>query len=172
MNAERHQPDLTPEELQALRELPSGDGPTEPRSQADRWFRVRNLYLLSVIGYYVIKLLFFAEATVARFAINPDEVDDLVRYVQLRAVFVIAATLFYVWSYLRNWHFEMVAVVFTVIGLTSLVMDYFNAYMYLHEDAIRLVSWFLFLRALAVVCLAINAINASRAPQMPRTLWS
>ena len=172
MNADRPQPDLTPEELQALRELPSGEGSQEPPARADRWFRVRNLYLLSVIGYYVVKLLFFAEATVARFASNADEVADLVRYVQLRAVFVIAATLFYVWSYLRNWHFEMVAVVFTVIGLTSLVMDYFNAYMYLHEDAIHLVSWFLVLRALAVVCLALNAINAARAPQMPRTLWS
>jgi|GEM_PF-1104461 hypothetical protein len=172
MSAEHPRPELTPQELQALRDLPSGDGPTEPPTRVDRWFRVRNLYLLSVIGYYVVKLLFFAEATVARFAASPDEVDDLVRYVQLRAVFVIAATLFYVWSYLRNWRFEMVAVVFTVIGLTSLVMDYFNAYMYLHEDAIRLVSWFLLLRAIAVVCLALNAINAARAPQMPRTLWS
>ena len=160
------------EELEALQASPcASPDETDSPYAVDTWFWVRNAYLLCVIGFYVAKLLLFTEATVANFVIHPDDKVDLIRYIQLRAVVVVLFTSFYLWSYLRNWKFDKVALIFAVISATSFVMDYFNAYMYLHESAVPLVSWLFVLRLLALACLTLNAWNAERAPLMPRTLW-
>jgi len=172
MKTEHHKANVSAEELEALQSSPTlaVDEPPSPYA-VDPWFRYRNAYLLVTIGFYVIKLLFFTEATIANFVMHPDDKDDLVRYIQLRAVFVVMFTTFYLWSYLKNWKFDKVSLIFAVVSLTSFVMDYFNAYMYLHESAVPLMSWLFVLRLLALVCLGLNAWNAERAPLMPRALW-
>jgi hypothetical protein len=172
MKTEHHTIHVSDEELEALQGSMSlaVDDSSSPYA-VDTWFKYRNAFLLLTIGFYVVKLLFFTEATVSHFVMHPDDKYDLVRYIQLRAMFVVVFTAFYLWSYLKNWKFEKVALIFAVVSLTSFVMDYFNAYMYLHESALPLISWLFLLRLLALVCLGLNAWNAVRAPLMPRTLW-
>jgi hypothetical protein len=92
-------------------------------------------------------------------------------YIRLRALGVVVFTGFYVWSYLTNWKFEKVALTFAIVSGNLCVMDYFNAYIYLYEQAWPLVSWLLGFRLLAVICLGLNATNAARAPLMPRSIW-
>ncbi len=58
------------------------------------------------------------------------------------------------------------------IALTALVMDYFNAYVYLSESPMQWINGLIALRFLAVGCLLLNALNAKQAPAMPRHLWS
>lgn len=172
MKTEHHQINVSDEELEAL-QAPLTLGADEPASPyaVDRWFKYRNAYLLSIITFYVVKLLLFTEATISNFVMHPDDARDLVRYIQLRAMVVVVFTAFYIWSYLKNWRFEKVSLIFAVVSLTSFVMDYFNAYMYLHESAVPLMSWLFVLRLGALLCLGLNAWNAARAPLMPRSLW-
>ncbi len=164
---------LSDEELEALHSdsVSQTDEPPSPYG-VDTWFKYRHAYLLVVIFFYVVKLLFFTENTVSQFTVHPDDKVTLIRYIQLRAFFVMVLTCFYIWSYLKNWRFEKVALILAVISVTSFVMDYFNAYMYLNESAVPFVSWLFVLRCLVVACLVLNAFNAARAPLMPRTLWN
>ena len=162
---------LSTEELDALQgSVALAPGDASPYA-VDTWFKYRNAYLVTVIGFYVVKLLFFTDETVSHFAILPADKADLILYIRLRALGVVVFTGFYVWSYLTNWKFEKVALTFAIVSGTLCVMDYFNAYIYLHEQARPLVSWLLGFRLLAVICLGLNANNAARAPLMPRSIW-
>ena len=165
-----HRPDLSPEELDALREAHSGT--IARHKTVDAWFKYRNAFLLTVVGYYVIKLLLYAENTVMALPVHPDDQAHLVNYLRARALFALAASAIYLWSYLRNWRFPIVAIVFATIGLTAMVLNYLSFYLYTQGEAVPWLSWFSAIRLLAVVCLGWNAFNAARAPAMPRRLWS
>ncbi|PIT79439.1 hypothetical protein [Limnohabitans sp. JirII-31] len=137
----------------------------------DTWFKFRNLFLLSVVFSYCIKLLFFSHVAVSNYQSHMSD-ETFVRYFQYRALFVIAITVFYLYSYLRNWFFEKVSLVFVGVGATALAMDYFNAYVYLSENPTQWIAGLIALRLGAIFCLLMNAMNARRAPAMPRYLWS
>lgn len=162
----RHTDDplLTPEELQAL----MGDD----LSLVDTWFKYRNLFLLLVATSQVIKLLFFSHLAIGNFELGALDVEAFEHYLVFRACFVIAIAAFYLFSYLKDWHFEKVSLLYVGIAITALVMDYFNAYVYLSENPLQWMTGLIALRFLAVGCLLMNALRASRAPTMPRRLWS
>ena len=63
---------------------------------------------------------------------------------------MIAITVFYMYSYLRNWYFEKVSLVFVGVGATALVMDYFNAYVYLSENPTQWIAGLIALRLGAI----------------------
>jgi hypothetical protein len=175
---------VTDEELHALLDTEPSVEPSlvqpEPHfihdavtsSRVDPWFKFRNFFLLILISAFCIKLLFFTHVAVANFANHERNAAELTFYFKLRALFVIAISAVYLYSYLKDWYFEKVALLYVGIAATALVMDYFNAYANLSETPLQWVSGLIALRVLAIVCLVLNAVHARQAPPMPRYLWS
>ena len=161
------QPLVTDEELSAL----MGEESVAD-SNTDIGFKYRNLFLLVVVISQVIKLLFFSHLTTGNFELGALDAEAFERYLVFRACFVIAISAFYLFSYLKNWYFEKVSLLYVGIAITALVMDYFNAYVYLSESPAQWVTGLIALRFMAVFCLLMNALRAQRAPAMPRSLWS
>jgi hypothetical protein len=174
---------VTDEELHALLDTePSAEpSPVQPptltresttHTRVDPWFKFRNFFLLTLISAFCIKLLFFTHVAVANFADHERTAADLTFYFKLRALFVIAISAVYLYSYLRDWYFDKVSLLYVGIAATALVMDYFNAYANLSETPLQWVSGLIALRLLAILCLVLNAVYARQAPPMPRHLWS
>ena len=161
------QPLVTDEELNALM---GEDVPAV--SSTDTWFKYRNMFLLLVVTSQVIKLLFFSHLAIGNFELGALDPQAFERYLVFRACFVVLISAFYLFSYLKNWYFEKVSLLYVGIAITSLVMDYFNAYVYLSESPAQWMTGLIVLRFMAVFCLLMNAWNAQRAPAMPRNLWS
>jgi uncharacterized membrane protein len=161
------QPLVTDEELNALM---GEDVPVV--SNTDTWFKYRNLFLLVVVISQVIKLLFFSHLAIGNFELGTLDPQAFEHYLVFRACFVLAISAFYLFSYLKDWYFEKVSLLYVGIAITALVMDYFNAYVYLSENPLQWMTGLIALRLMAVCCLWMNAMRASRAPAMPRHLWS
>jgi len=166
-NLHAGQPLVTDEELNALM---GEDAPVA--SNTDVWFKYRNLFLLVVVISQVIKLLFFSHLAIGNFELGKLDPLAFEHYLVFRASFVIAISSFYLLSYLRDWYFEKVSLLYVGIAITALVMDYFNAYVYLSENPMQWMTGLIALRFLAVGCLFMNAMRAKQAPAMPRHLWS
>ena len=175
---------VTDEELHALLDTEPSAEPSPVQTQqplstapiasscVDPWFKFRNLFLLTLISAFCIKLLFFTHVAVANFADHASSAADLTFYFKLRALFVITISAVYLYSYLKDWYFEKVSLLYVGIAATALVMDYFNAYANLSETPLQWVSGLIALRLLAILCLVLNAVYARQAPPMPRHLWS
>ena len=140
--------------------------------RVDRWFKYRNLFLLSVVVAQCVKLLFYPDLALGNFQHDAEGMAALARYMHYRAVFVVLIALVYLFSYLRNWYFERVSLIYVGIAFTALGMDYMNAYAYLSQSPAQWMTGLIALRLLALACLALNALNAKHAPAHPRTLWS
>ena len=140
-------------------------------SGTDAWFKYRMIFLLAVTVMYTAKLFFFSTLAAANFDISTSDVE-LKKYFQYRAVFVIVVSAVYLYSYLKDWQFERVSLVFLGVGVTALVMDYFNTYAYLSQTPAPWIAGLIALRFLAIFCLLMNAMSARHAPPMPRRLWS
>jgi hypothetical protein len=166
-NLHAGQPLVTDEELNALmgEDVPAA-------ANTDVWFKYRNLFLLVVVISQVIKLLFFSHLAIGNFEVGKLDPLAFEHYLVFRASFVIAISTFYLFSYLRDWYFEKVSLLYVGIAITALVMDYFNAYVYLSENPMQWMTGLIALRFLAVGCLFMNAMRAKQAPAMPRHLWS
>lgn len=160
-------PLVTDEELNALM---GDDAPA--LAEVDTWFKYRNLFLLVVVISQVVKLWFFSHLAIGNFELGMLDVEAFEHYLVFRACFVMVIAAFYLFSYLKNWYFDKVAVLYVGIATTALVMDYFNAYVYLSENPLQWMTGLIALRFLAVFCLLMNALRAARAPDMPRRLWS
>lgn len=174
---------VTDEELHALLDTEPSAEPSPVQAPAlarestthtrvDPWFKFRNFFLLTLISAFCIKLLCFTHVAVANFADHERTAADLTFYFKLRALFVIAISAVYLYSYLKDWYFEKVSLLYVGIAATALVMDYFNAYANLSETPLQWVSGLIALRLLAILCLVLNAVYARQAPPMPRQLWS
>ncbi len=174
---------VTDEELHALLDTEPSAEPSPVQAPAparestthtrvDPWFKFRNFFLLTLISAFCIKLLFFTHVAVANFADHERTAADLTFYFKLRALFVIAISAVYLYSYLKDWYFDKVSLLYVGIAATALVMDYFNAYATLSESPLQWVSGLIALRLLAILCLVLNAVYARQAPPMPRHLWS
>lgn len=161
------QPLVTDEELDALI---GENGAVD--TNTDVWFKYRNLFLLVAVISQAAKLLFFSHLTVGNFELGTLDPQAFERYLVFRAGFIVAISAFYLFSYLKNWYFEKVSVLYVGIAITALVMDYFNAYVYLSESPAQWMTGLIALRFMAVFCLLMNAWSAQRAPAMPRSLWS
>jgi hypothetical protein len=158
---------VTDEELRAL----IGED-ASPGQGVDIWFKYRNLFLLVVVISQLVKLLFFPDLTLSNFEVGVHGSPSFASYLAYRAGFAAVISVLYLLSYLKNWHFEKISFLYVGIAATALLMDYFNAYVYLSESPAQWVSGLLALRFIALGCLLLNALNAHRAPSAPRTLWS
>jgi uncharacterized membrane protein len=166
-NLQASQPLVTDEELNAL----MGEE-VLAISDTDAWFKYRNLFVLAVVMSQVVKLLFFSHLAIGNFELGKLDPQSFGHYLIFRACFVIAISAFYLFSYLKDWYFEKVSLLYVGIAITALVMDYFNAYVYLSENPLQWMTGLIALRFMAVYCLWMNALRAPRAPAMPRYLWS
>ena len=170
---------LTEEELIAL--LAPVPGQVLPAVSAERtqlaaagvdvWFKYRMIFLLAVVVAYTGKLLFFPALVAANFDLGASAVS-LDHYFQYRAGFVIVISAVYLYSYLKDWHFEQVSLLVLGVSVTALVLDYFNAYVHLSQTPAQWMAGLIALRFLAIFCLLMNAMSARHAPLMPRRLWS
>jgi hypothetical protein len=171
---------LTDSEMSAL--FPTGVSPQAGTCRWRKWlgpvavgtdtrFKFRMSFLLAIVSYYIVKLLFFPASVSGNFdtRVSP---ATLQHYFQMRAGFVVFASMAYLYSYLRDWHFEKISLGFVMVAITALVMDYFNAYVYLRPASAQWIAGLVVARLLAVFCLLMNAINARHAPPKPRRLWS
>lgn len=166
-NLHAGQPLITDEERNALM---GEDVPVV--SDTDAWFKYRNLFLLVVLISQVIKLLFFSHLAIGNFELGTLDSQAFEHYLVFRACFVLLISALYLFSYLKDWYFEKVSLLYVGIATTALVMDYFNAYVYLSENPLQWMNGLIALRFLAVGCLLMNALHAKQAPPMPRHLWS
>jgi len=114
----------------------------------------------------------FSHLAIGNFQLGQLDPQAFENYLAFRACFIIAISAFYLFSYLKSWHFDKISVLYVGIAITALVMDYFNAYVYLSENPLQWMTGLIALRCLAVGCLLMNALRAHRAPAMPRHLWS
>ena len=160
-------PLLTDEELTAL--LGTDNNAT---SSGDAGFKYRNFFLLLVVVVQTIRLLFFPHLAASNFQTVAIDEQALYRYMTIRAFFVIAISAVYLFSYLKNWYFEKVALLYVGIAITALLMDYFNAYVYFNQQPEQWAVGLIAFRFIAIYCLFMNALRAREAPNMPRYLWS
>jgi len=174
---------ITEEELIALlgpvpgQTLPdeSAPAPSERKlladSGVDHWFKYRMMFLLLVAMAYTGKLLFFPMLAAGNYEAGIGA-ETLASYFQYRAGFIILISAVYMYSYLKDWYFERVSLVFLGVGVLALMLDYFNAYVHLSQAPTQWVAGLIALRFLAIFCLLMNAMSARHAPSMPRRLWS
>ena len=137
----------------------------------DTWFKFRMAYLLVAVVTFTLKLLYYPGVATGQFDAGANA-ETLGFYFQYRAGFVILISYGYIYSYLKDWHFEKVSLAILMVGVTALVLDYFKAYVYLSQTPVQWIAGLIALRFLAIFCLLMNAMNARHAPPMPRRLWS
>jgi hypothetical protein len=137
----------------------------------DVWFKYRMIFLLAVVVAFTGKLLFMPALAAANFDLGESDLSlDL--YFQFRAGFIVMITGLYLYSYLRDWQFERVSLLVLSVAVTALMLDYFNAYVYLSQTPTQWITGLIGLRFLVIFCLLMNAMSARHAPPMPRRLWS
>lgn len=158
---------ITNEELNALM-APDGG---EPMSNG-LGFKFRNLFLLALVSVQTIRLMFFRHVAVTQFQTEDLDVQALHRYMEMRGLFIMVISGIYLFSYLKDWYFEKVTLLYVGIAITALMMDYLNAYIYFTQQPVHLTLSLTALRLAAIYCLVMNAWYAKQAPAMPRTLWS
>ena len=149
----------------------SSDGVSPDNANIDSWFKYRMMYLLAAGAMFVLRWLFYPGIAVWQFD-GGDSAKTLEIYFQFRASLVILMMSFYIYSYVKDWHFERVSMVVLGVSVTALFFDYFNAYVYLGEIPTQLIFAVIAMRFLAIFCLLMNTMNARHAPKMPRRLWS
>ena len=158
---------VTDEELAALQGTDSIGAST-----GDPGFKYRLLFLLTVVLVQTVRLLFYPHLAVTNFQAGAMDEQVLFRYMTVRAFFVIGISAVYLFSYLKNWYFEKISMLYVGIAVTALVMDYFNAYVYFNQQLTQSAAALIALRFVAIYCLLMNALRAREAPAMPRSLWS
>ncbi len=137
---------------------------------ADRGFKLRHRFLLVTVLFFTTQLLFFPAQAQLNLNLYTD-VRDLRTYFQYQGIFILLASGIYLLSYLRDWYFERVALFMCAISFTTLVMDFFNVFSWIHGPISMQVIAVIILRMACIYSLLINAIRADRAPPLPRTFW-
>lgn len=130
------------------------------RANNRRWFWIRSTVVLIYIAAMTITLLFFPGIVLARFDF-PQEIPHGITedYLLLRAVTVIAATVLYLFSYLRQWYFSYVALAAILIAVGNFVNDFFSLYIFIRPDAIPTLIAILCLRVLIILLLVLNFLS-------------
>jgi len=135
-------------------------------------FKFRNFFLLTLVTVQTVRLMVFRHLAVTHFQTDELNAQTLHRYMEMRGLFIILISSFYLFSYLKNWYFEKVALLYVGIAVTALLMDYLNAYIYFNQQPEHLTFGLAALRLAAIYCLIMNAWHAKQAPPMPRALWT
>lgn len=172
-------PVVTQEEMAALLG-PAGPGATAISLAAphhagvlvDTWFRHRILFLILELLAYSIKLVYFPAGALSHYDDQMVSADYLLRYANYRLIFVWLFAVFYIFTYLKDWHFQKLSWAFFGISLMALTVDLVSVYPFLGDAPGLWLAALIALRLAEVSCILLNALNAHRAPAMPRRPWS
>ena len=147
--------------------------PHPPPSAADHdgWFVWRNLLGLWITLVIAVKVFLMRESTMMNFSLPAGEETAFDTYVLARGLFVLVICAVYLFSYLRDWHFRIVAWVFVFIPIVGMLLDWTRVWSFVLPESQHTVPGLIGLRLVVLACLIGNALNAHRAPPMPRSLW-
>lgn len=148
--------------------------PAKPaaKSPVDTWFKHRILFLVFLGMLYAVKLTFFIDSATSNFSGLAVDAAALADFARLRVFVFLLMMYIYLYSYLKGWYFEKISVLFVGLVIGALAFDYANAYMFLvDKPPSAFMLALLALRLMVVYCMVMNALNAHRAPPMPRRLW-
>ncbi len=134
----------------------------------DRWLKWRMMFLLLVAVTYLLKLIFFRDIALANFDIPSGSEHAVSTYMNWRILSATGVMAFYLFSYLKRWHFATVSWIVLGIAVTGLISDYFNVYVLTTAEPPQWMFGLLGLRIAAIACLLANATHARRVP--PRAL--
>lgn len=150
---------LTHEEMAAFKSLDFSD---EVRSSF--WFVARSCYLLTYVLATVFALALYPEQVLGKFHIVSADMDAFMRtYVRVRVLFLCCVVPFYLWSYVRGFHFRYVALTAFAIATTMFVNELILFYAFAHSGSQGAVLAILALRASLLVCLFLNFWERRRA---------
>ena len=157
---------VTPHELWLL----SGGVDRRQPSGVDPGFKYRNGFLLVAAFYFITRLLFFPQLTLAPFSFLPG-LRDLSFLMQMRGFYTLAVALIYAFSYAKDWHFSRVALICASLSLASLVSDAFNIYSLAAGPMAPMVVFSILIRLGVIYCLFMNSVRDNLAPPLPRSFF-
>ncbi|MDO9280013.1 MAG: hypothetical protein Q7U05_15775 [Polaromonas sp.] len=134
-----------------------------------RGFKYRNIFLLACVLWFVACLLLFPEVVYQVLNFTPTA-ETFEPYLQKRGWLYVFWMFLYSWSYVKDWHFERVALVCLASEVTIFCMDYLTVFSYIAEPMSPTLTLFVLLRLAFITCLLVNAMNAHQAPPGPRSL--
>jgi hypothetical protein len=157
---------VTPHELWLL----NGGVDRRQPSGVDAGFKYRNGFLMLAALYFITRLLFFPQLTLASFALPPDT-RDLSLHVQMRGFYTLAVAVIYAFSYAKDWHFSRVALICATLSFASLVSDAFNIYSLAAGPIAPLIIFSILVRLGVIYCLFMNSVRDNLAPPLPRSFF-
>ena len=144
---------LTQEEIAAIKSLDFSD---EGRSSSF-WFVARSCYVLTYILAAVFALALYPEQVLGKFNIASPEMAAFMRaYVRVRVLFLCCIVPFYLWSYVRGFHFRYVSLAAFVIATTMFVNELVLFYAFAQSSSQGAVLLILSLRLSLLICLFLN----------------
>jgi hypothetical protein len=139
--------------------------------EIDHGFKYRNLFMLAVASFFMVKLLFFPESVMSN--ISSSFTPGMAKHLRFRGLYLLVAMMVYLYSYYRDWYFETVAFIVFELAVFNVAGDFANVYSKLsHGSVPAALIFFIFIRFSATACLFLNTFNSHRAPLPPRRFWS
>jgi hypothetical protein len=157
---------VTPHELWLL----NGGVDRRQPSGVDAGFKYRNGFLMLAALYFITRLLFIPQLTLAPFIFPPD-MRDLSFYLQMRGFYTLAVVAVYAFSYAKDWHFSRVALICATLSFASLVSDAFNIYSLTAGPISPLIIFSILIRFGVIYCLFMNSVRDNLAPPLPRSFF-
>lgn len=143
---------LTREEIAAFNALQFSQD-----KRSSFWFVVRSLYVLTYVLAAMVSLTLYPEQVLAKFnAATPEIVEFMHAYVLFRVLFLCVVTPFYIWSYVRGFHFTFVSLSIFVVASTMFLNEIVLFYAFAKSAAQGSVLLILALRLSLLVCLFLN----------------
>lgn len=157
---------VTPHELWLL----NGGVDRRQPSGVDAGFKFRNGFLMLAALYFIGRLLFFPQLTLAHFTFSPD-IRDPSFILQMRGFYTLAVAIVYAFSYAKDWQFSRVALICATLSFASLVSDVFNIYSLAVAPMAPLLVFSILIRLGVVYCLFMNSVRDNLAPPLPRSFF-
>jgi len=157
---------VTPHELWLL----NGGVDRRQPSGVDAGFKFRNGFLMLAALYFIGRLLFIPQLTLASFNFPPNLHDQSFN-LQMRGFYTLAVATVYAFSYAKDWQFSRVALICATLSFASLVSDAFNIYSLAVGPMAPLIVFSILIRLGVIYCLFMNSVRDNLAPPLPRSFF-
>lgn len=142
------------------------------KPDVDTNFKYRILFMLVLSLASWVRILFLTIDAARNYEATDPATAALLSYALHRLVFTFLLFTLYSYSYLRDWHFKPVAVLAFCLNAVVTALDYYKGYSTAVGAPLGMFILLIVLRFASLYCLLMNALNAHRAPPMPRRPWS
>ena len=147
-----------------LNALIAGWGET-PDKSVDRFFPIRFWFIVSVIGIFVLRLLFKPGEMAANMYSDPAEVARLTNFLYFRGWFLLCAFSVAVYAYIYNWYASLMFFCVLLIGSANLINDIFSVYAEQLRTPTPALTVQLLVRVIVLWTIYISVKNMSRLPE-------